>query len=156
MGSKRKQKIVKQREFPSNSKKAITTENPDAYYSQKPAWNFASCDTKMWPFTKDHIGDLFWEEILPFLQNLEKMEWRDILLGAKNQNHSIDPESFNTKAQRRLEELHIEAESIISLRLNGTHRIYGYIVGRVFYILWFDENHGDNDSCVCRSHKKHT
>ena len=59
-------------------------------------------------------------------------------------------------ARDRLYELHIEAEAIMSLRINATHRLYGYLEGAVFHILWFDPNHGDNDNCVCRSHKKHT
>lgn len=58
--------------------------------------------------------------------------------------------------ENRLEEQHIEWDSLYSLRVMGTHRIYGYIIDAVFYILWYDDMHGDNNSCVCRSYKKHT
>ena len=50
----------------------------------------------------------------------------------------------------------IEAESLISLRLTGNHRLYGYMTGRVFNVLQYDNNHGDNSTCVCRSYLKHT
>lgn len=63
---------------------------------------------------------------------------------------------MNKVAQDRLFEKRIEAESLISLRLTGTHRLYGYMTGRVFNILWYDDDHGDNAECVCRSRLKHT
>ena len=69
-------------------------------------------------------------------------------------NHSINVTALNKAASDRLAELYIEAESLISLRLTGTHRVYGYMNGAVFNILWVDLNHGDNTSCVCRAHKK--
>ena len=50
----------------------------------------------------------------------------------------------------------IEANAVISLRIQATHRLYGYRIGSVFYILWYDNNHGDNYTCVCKSRKKHT
>lgn len=53
-------------------------------------------------------------------------------------------------------ERYIEAEALISLRMTGNHRLYGYMSGRVFNIIWYDDDHGDNDTCVCRSFKKHT
>ena len=111
---------------------------------------------KMWGFTKENIGNIFWSDILPYLKNMESRTWQDILVGSKKQNHSINVEELNVKARNRLAELYIEQDSIVSLRLNGTHRIYGFIVGRVFNILWYDLNHGDNATCVCRAHMKHT
>lgn len=74
----------------------------------------------------------------------------------QKQNHSINVGELSKAASDRLMELYIEAESLISLRLNGTHRIYGYMNGAVFNILWVDLEHGDNAACVCRSYKKHT
>lgn len=58
-------------------------------------------------------------------------------------------------AQDRLASKYIEAEALISLRLTGNHRLYGYMTGRVFNVLWYDDNHGDNNDCVCRSYLKH-
>lgn len=93
---------------------------------------------------------------MPHLQGWETQTWGNILIESKKQNHSIDINYLNKKATDRLIKLYIEAESIISLRLSGTHRIYGFIKGSVFNLLWVDLNHGDNMDCVCRSHKKHT
>lgn len=73
----------------------------------------------------------------------------------KKNNHSIDVNLLNKVARDRLVELHIEAEAIVSMRLSATHRLYGYMTDKVFNILWFDDKHGDNSQCVCRSEKKH-
>lgn len=130
--------------------------NPDQYYSQHPSWNFSSCDPKYWSLYSDKVHEIFWKEILPHFQAWESQTWGNILIDAKKQNHSINVKDLNKIASDRLIELYIEAESLISLRLTATHRIYGYMKGAVFNILWIDINHGDNSTCICRSHKKHT
>lgn len=130
--------------------------NPERYYHQKPVWAFSHSDECNWAFTKAHIKERIWTDIFPKLKEWESLTWNCILVERKKQNHSIDVTSLNTAAQKRLEEMKIEAESLVSLRLNGTFRLYGYMTGHVFNILWFDDNHGDNSTCVCRSNKKHT
>lgn len=150
-----KKKTVVQKATPQG-RHVAQIHNPDSYYQEYPAWAFNSCDTKMWGFTSENIGDAFWIEILPYLKNLETRTWNDILIYSKKQNHSVDIGKLNPVAQKRLEELYVEQDSIVSLRVSATHRIYGYHVGRVFNILWYDADHGDNDTCVCRSKKKHT
>lgn len=139
-----------------NEKSIKQTRDPDKYYELNPSWNFSNCDNEIWEFTEKSIGNLFWNEILPFLKELERKKWNEILIDSKKQNHSIEIENLSKKAINRLSELHIEVDSVISLRLTGTHRIYGYISKSVFQILWIDLKHGDNKSCVCRSSKKHT
>ena len=52
--------------------------------------------------------------------------------------------------------IYLEAESIISLRVGATKRLYGYMDRAVFCVLWYDPDHGDNNTCVCRAAKKHT
>lgn len=107
-------------------------------------------------FSSKHIGDLIWSEILPRLCALETQTWKEILLQDKKQSHSLNLNDLNKVAQDRLASKYIEAESLISLRVTGNHRLYGYMAGRVFNILWYDDDHGDNSKCVCRSCLKHT
>lgn len=153
-GSKRN-KQVRQKEIPKG--KSITQGgNPEQYYMENPAWSFANSDQDMWPFTQEHIGRNFWTEIFPRLKAFESQTWNDILVKDKKHNHSINVEELNKAAKDRLTERYIEAESLISLRITGRHRLYGYMTGRVFNILWYDDDHGDNSDCVCRSFLKHT
>ena len=153
-GSKRG-KEVRQREVP-HGKRIVQGGNPERYYSENPAWTFANSDQEMWAFSRDHMGDLFWTEILPRLKALETQTWSEILIRDKKQNHSLDLDELNKVAQDRLASKYIEAESLISLRITGNRRLYGYMTGRVFNVLWYDDDHGDNSTCVCRSHLKHT
>lgn len=141
---------------PAKSKIPSNVFNPERYYRLNPSWNFKTADKENWAFTKENIGENIWDEIIPKLESFESQTWNDILITAKKQNHSIHAEDLNKIAQKCLMDKHIEAESIISLRLSGTHRIYGFIVDSVFNILWYDNNHGDNNDCVCKSTKKHT
>ena len=153
-GSKRK-KEVKQREIPKG--KLIAQEkDPERYYSEYPAWTFSNSDQELWTFSQEHLGESFWSEIFPRLKALESQTWSEILIRDKKQNHSLIPEQLNKVAKDRLVTRCIEAESLISLRVSGNHRLYGYMTGRVFNILWYDDEHGDNSNCVCRSYLKHT
>lgn len=155
MAVSKKNKQIKQKEKP-RGKGIAQVGNPDQYYMENPAWGFGNSDQSMWPFTQSHIDGRIWTEIIPRLKALESQTWCEILVRDKKQNHSINVEDLNKIAQERLTEKYIEAESIISLRITGNHRLYGYMTGRVFNILWYDDNHGDNYTCVCRSFLKHT
>ncbi len=155
MADSRKRKEIKQYERP-NGKHIVQGGDPEKYYSENPAWTFANSDQKMWAFSEEHVGDKIWSEILPRLKSLETQTWNEILVRDKKQNHSVVLEDLNKAAQDRLAERYIEAESLISLRVTGNHRLYGYMTGRVFNVLWYDDDHGDNGKCVCRSRLKHT
>lgn len=155
MAGSKKNKQIKQKETPKG-KSIAQGGNPEQYYIENPAWSFANSDQDMWSFTQEHIGELIWTEILPRLKALESQTWSEILVRDKKQNHSINVEDLNKVAQDRLAAKYIEAESLISLRVTGNHRLYGYMTGRVFNVLWYDDDHGDNKTCVCRSYLKHT
>lgn len=148
-------KQIKRKEIPKG-KNIAQGGNPEQYYVENPDWSFANTDPSMWAFNQENVGDLIWTEILPHLKALESQTWNEILVRGKKQNHSINVKELNKVAQDRLTARYIETESLISLRITGNHRIYGYMTGRVFNILWYDNDHGDNKTCVCRSHLKHT
>lgn len=138
------------------AKKVIQAGDPEAYYDESPAWVFSTADKECWAFTEERIGSVIWSELIPYMKSVEGQKWKEIMLNAKKQNHSIETTFLNKAARERLVQLHLELDSIISLRISGKHRLYGYTIGRVFCILWYDDNHGDNDRCVCRSQLKHT
>lgn len=155
MAGSKKDKQIRQKEIPKG-KSIAQGGDPEQYYSQNPAWTFANSDQEMWAFSQERIGELIWTEIFPRLKALETQTWSEILVRDKKQNHSLNLDELNKVAQERLASKYIEAESLISLRVTGNHRLYGYMTGRVFNVLWYDDDHGDNDKCVCRSRLKHT
>lgn len=134
-------------------------ENPDRAMSRHLSWSISDCDTDpniRWAFHKERLSEELWDTILPKLKEYESMTLSAIFVDGKKQNHGIDVGRLNAAAQKRLEELHIEAEAVHSLRLGGQLRIYGYLDGTVYHIIWYDDDHGDNAACVCRSYKKYT
>lgn len=155
MAASKRKKEVKQKEVPKG-RNIAQGGNPERYYSERPAWIFRNADKEMWAFSEENIREVFWTEILPFLSGLEPRTWGDILVAGKKQNHSVDVNTLNKVARDRLDAICIEAESLISLRISGKQRLYGYMTGAAFNILWYDDDHGDNDTCVCRSRLKHT
>ena len=142
-------KKVKQQYYPQDNQ-AKNIQNPDTFNNASPSWCFRTCDSEAWTFNADELMN----DILPKLKEWETQTWNEILVHSKKNNHSIDTMTLNKIARDRLNKMRIEANAVVSLRLQGTHRLYGYRIGSVFYILWYDKNHGDNDVCVCRSRKK--
>ena len=133
--------------------------DPNSIMREHPVWRLASCDVDesvSWAFYQQRLSDDFWNVIFPHLRDFEKRTWSDIFINAKKHNHAIDVRTLNKCARDRLSDLRVEAEAIYSLKISGKVRIYGYLTGSVYNILWYDDDHGDNETCVCRSMKKHT
>ena len=149
-------KQVKQ-QFSPSSREVRQRENPESIMSLHPSWSFARHDgSGAWAFSKERVKDDFWDSILPKLISFESMTWSDILIKDKKKNHSIPITDLNKCAIDRMDELGITEESIVSLRLDSTTRLYGFLAAAVFVLLWYDTDHGDNKTCVCRSTLKHS
>lgn len=157
MAPSKKIKKIHAHTLPPERKRVIAQENPESIYQEHPSWSFSAFDSGgRWSFTKERLHDSFWDTILPKLAHFESMTWRDILMDGKKQHHSISVSQLNKVARDRLMELQLTPDKLVGLRLNGTWRIYGFFSYSTFVILWVDDNHGDNDTCVCRSSLKHT
>ncbi len=152
----RSKKEVKRINSPT-SREVRFAVDPDTIYKQKATWTFTQCDTEgRWAFTKENIGDEFWTRIFPYLKSIGLNTWNEILLMDKKRNHTIQVDKLNKCAQERLKQLNIICDEVISLHLTGCIRIYGIWQMATCSILWYDTDHGDNDTCVCRSALKHT
>lgn len=90
------------------------------------------------------------------------MTWAELLNAAGGRSagtnhHPLPLDDLSKTAQERLVALKLDdADSIFSLRLTATIRVYGIRDGRVFKALWYDKHHGDPKRAVCPSSKKHT
>lgn len=120
-----------------SDRQIIAKENPDAFYNERPCWAFCSRDKEKWTFSEEHIGSNVWKDVLEKLTLFETQTWQDILLHSNNKNHPIKFECLNDCAQKRLSKTHPDLEEVISLRLEGTHRLYGFLVGRAYHIIWY-------------------
>lgn len=147
MSKKRKIKIDENINF-SVEREPKYGGNPDSYFSMHPSWNFSKSDlqnTKWSLYNSDFLN-----EVLPKLIDFERRIWSDIVSDKKH-NHWIDTSDLIKEAQDRLIELKIFYDSLFSLRLTGTVRLFGYIENGIYYIIWYDQNHE-----ICPSNKKHT
>ena len=132
------------------SKRPALQSDLTGYMTKSPAWRLRSIDDA-WDYGWSKIGQQRWrDEVLPKLASFETMTWAEIL--QNNNSHFVRLDNFNTDARKRLEELCLgDLDQILSLRLRGTYRIYGFCTENILHILWFDFNHE-----LVPSTKKHT
>mgnify|MGYP006988863223 CR=1 FL=1 len=139
---------------PKSDKTPVNVETPKA--TDVVSWRFSSCDKKRWSLlNSDHIShDDVVETIIPFLMQTEGQSWSYWLTDRKKKCHEILVSDLNKCARDRLDKMHVETEKIMGIHLGNKKCLYGYLISGVCYILWYDSDHGDNDSCVCPSYKK--
>ncbi len=75
------------------------------------------------------------------LAHFETMTWNEILVTGKKRNHSIAVEDLCLQAQHRLEEVGLALDDVVSLRLSGPERVFGYLDNGVLVLLWWDPLH---------------
>ena len=114
----------------------------------------ASTEKNYWPVFGKDADNVFETTILPFLIDIERYKWSQLITESQKKCHEIEVGKLNRKAQKRLDDLYIETEKVLVLHLQGQHCLYGYLFNGIFHILWYDTDHGDNEECVCRSFKK--
>lgn len=151
--SKKNKKIVTT-EKAAGVKKPRNAVDPDNWLSCRPLWRFERADQGFdWDlFSANNLGS-----IIKKLIDFEHMTWSEVLKqthdDGRSSNHFISPNKMIKKAQNRLFELKLDQhfDSIFSLRLNSTERLFGILEDGIFNILWYDNNHQ-----ICPSPKKHT
>ena len=113
-----------------------TIKNP---LDQNPVWHIGTIDLNgPWGWTEIE-KEFFFNEILPKVQNLESMFWKNIL--GRN-SHEVNVSQISSFAQKRLIKLGLEdTDTLISLRLTGRQRIWGIRIENILKILWWDPNH---------------
>jgi hypothetical protein len=122
--------------------------DPVAYRRERPSWRIARLDTASdwgWHVVDTHTA---LNCIHCKLRQFEGMAWDEIERGG---SHSVEVGKIIPEARKRLEDLKISHDPLFSLRLSGKERIWGYRVGNVLSIIWWDPEHK-----ICPSHKKHT
>ena len=127
---------------------------PRSTATHKLSWQLGAFD---WtgPWCGSHVDrSSLLELIASKIKAFESMTWGEL---KDDHHHYIEVSKLNKVAEDRLSEIkQDDVDQIFSLRLNGTHRLYGIRAGAALKVLWYDVGHGDNGDCVCRSVLKHT
>ena len=113
-------------------------ENSDA----RICWRFCHVDHDgPWGFGKVDAPML--RDILDKLAHFESMTINELFNFSSYPGTDYDVASLpTTAALDRLEEIGLsDMTKIHRLRLRGERRLYGFLVGHVFHVVWWDPNH---------------
>ncbi|MEV0356617.1 hypothetical protein AB0H71_11190 [Nocardia sp. NPDC050697] len=79
---------------------------------------------------------------------MSKLDWREVKAltthskgGSRPLHHSQSVSSICADAQRRLSDLEIVVDEVFRLWHGNLPRLWGYLSGAVFNIVWWDRNH---------------
>lgn len=155
MGAKNKKKQPNISKGFESHKKPVVRENPEACFAKTPTWSFRYFDLEHDKWGHEAFGNNI-KRILEAFKTREGMTWKDIYneSGGKNKgknNHPITIDRLIPEAQKRLNEIRQDTDTLFSLRVNGKFRIWGEILDGVFSVIWIDAEHE-----ICPSNKKHT
>lgn len=121
------------------------------YMQMRPAWRVSRLE-EVGPFGWHRITGVKIAEVSAKLKSFETMLWSAILVTAKKQNHTIPVENLSKPAKQRLVDIKLDdRDELISLRLSNRERIWGFLEGSTFHLVWWDPEHQ-----VCPSALKHT
>ncbi len=96
------------------------------------------CDPFGWHNIDGALLLFIWEKSASF----ESMVWSEILIVGKKFNHHVSTNDLCKEAKNRLEDLHLDdLEELLSLRLQGSGRVWGYVVNGIVTLLWWDPEH---------------
>ncbi len=164
MGSRRTPIIA---EKVAANKKPKTTENvAESIFGKSPSWRFAQADNEhpKWTVLDSHEdivedptapgGTVLLHQfsksidkvLLDSLKARESTTWGELLTqtgGRKKgtNSHNIPMDELIKEAQDRAAELGLIEDGLLSLRLDGTHRVFGIMEDGVLSIVWFDREH---------------
>lgn len=81
-------------------------------------------------------------EIRAKLSNFEAKSWNEILVKDKHWNHTVATANLRSSAQECLRRARLDdLDELVSLRLMGAQRLWGFRIAAVFHILWWDPEH---------------
>jgi hypothetical protein len=115
-----------------------------AFGIQRFSWSAAEVDHQ-------YTGDWAWQlnakdvaDLLQLLEETSRLTWREVKNlrtgGPRSRplHHDQPVKSICPPAQRRLAELEIDVEHVFRLRHGNLIRVWGYLAGPIFRILWYD------------------
>jgi hypothetical protein len=149
-----KKKLNKQRE--PSSKKTVNIPQRESFYDKNPSWSFSRCDFTHPLWGMDNHQDTL-SHIIHFMAETEKIRWSEIFTTTAGKsrgtrNHPVNVDEIIKTAQERWREMKLdEYDTLHSLRLSSTGRLWGIMQNGVFFIIWYDPEHE-----IFPSEKRHT
>ena len=140
-----RQPKVKQEILPRQIK---TGGDPESTETETIAWHFHRFDKEhaCWGWNK--LKAAHWKAVMAHLISFEGLTWarlKEQSGGRRNgtNHHSLEISKLPTATQQRWTELGLDDfDTVFSLRITNTLRLYGVREGRVMQFVWHDPHHG--------------
>jgi len=123
----------------SHVKRPHVSGQPADPFQLGPTWRFSGIDMDG-PFGWKDISGQDLRDVKDYLVKLERMKWSEIFQ-RRSGNHQPQVVRISPAARRRLGELGIEVERLVSLRMTNMKRIWGIRDEAVCSVLWWDPRH---------------
>ncbi len=140
-----KRKSVKSSYQPSIKKTVHIAENVDGLRQLSFKWRvddkYIDYDHEEWGWGKVTIQKFF-KELLHRLQDYETMTWDEIL--RRPSCHDIEASELCGEAQSRLQEMHLDIDTLHQLKITQKCRLWGYRDRQDLYLIWHDPHHTVN------------
>jgi len=130
--------------IPQEKKPRFASEEDDADF----CWRTAHADLSesQWGWGCISLSHLF-QEIAPKLHEFEKSTWGQMI--GCDRVHFFPQNEIAREAQKRLDELVKNdvipedwyGEDLTAIRITAKARIWGFKVGKCFFLLWWDPEH---------------
>lgn len=132
----------------NQSSKEISEQKPLAIDTMVVCWSESSLDKEFdvggdWNLSSKEVKSLL--ELLASLQGMTWREVKELKFNSRRKtrqlHHSQPVTSICSRAQKRIRELNLDIEEVFRFRHGNTMRLWGYMEGARFCILWFDRQH---------------
>lgn len=116
----------------------------------RPLWTFEDVD-------RNDLGEFGWSsshlasctDLPATMADLGRLTWGELRAqqtGGKNRHrkhHEQDVESLSDEAKRRLVACQLDdrSDEMFRFRLSGATRLWGFVEGQVFHVVWLDPHH---------------
>ncbi|WP_155981923.1 hypothetical protein [Nocardia sp. BMG111209] len=148
MGENNKRKRLGRVEAPAGRGKSLPEARPIPIDDERFRWSAQSIDHEYAGEWDWHLAPKEAKDILDLLAQMSGLSWREVkaqTFNSKNKtrrlHHSQSIETICPAAQKRLEELEIAVSEVFRLRHGNLNRSWGYMIGPVFHVVWWDRHH---------------
>ena len=135
-------RIPKSAYNPSTNKNPVSVEDVNALENKKFRWRATSryidYDEEEWGWNRVKMKKFF-NKCLSQLHHYEDKTWMKIK--EENHCHPVSLRDIVPRAQTRIIRKYGEIDNLWQVKAEGTCRLFGLKDGRIFYLIWHDENH---------------
>lgn len=140
------------------SRQIKTGGDPESTEKDTIAWHFHRLDRVHEDWGWDKLRAPQWKDVLRHLVSLEGLTWASLKQQAGGRragtnHHSLELSALPNETRKRWAALRLDDfDTVFSLRISNTLRLYGVRDGRVLQFVWHDPHHGSKRG-VCPTSK---